>query len=86
METNICAHCVYGIPDEKKCYRSSWSKCQGKLFDNDETVELRKDKKRIDWLADSEQMIGNVQLPAKCVGDNIDSLRAAIDCAMNLEI
>ncbi len=44
--------------------------------------ELEKDKKRIDWLADKDNVIGNVQLPKECVVNNISSLRNAIDDAM----
>ena len=43
-----------------------------------------KDKTRIDWLADLNNEIGNVQLPNKCVENNIGSLRDAIDEAMEL--
>ncbi|MEN8821978.1 MAG: hypothetical protein ABF271_12835 [Abyssibacter sp.] len=47
--------------------------------------ELETDKKRLDWLADPNNHIGNVQLPVECVQKNLHSLRAAIDCAMGLE-
>ena len=40
------------------------------------------DSKRIDWLADKTNAIGNVQLPTECVERNLYSLRAAIDDAM----
>ena len=40
------------------------------------------DSKRIDWLADKNNAIGNVQLPTECVERNLYSLRAAIDDAM----
>lgn len=43
-----------------------------------------KDSKRIDWLADANNNIGNVQLPAECVLNNLHSLRAAIDEAMKI--
>jgi hypothetical protein len=43
-----------------------------------------KDTARIDWLADKENLIGNVQLPARCVSENIGSLRCAIDAAMQI--
>ena len=46
--------------------------------------KLEEDKKRIDWLADSEQFIGNIQLPTECVENNVHSLRDAIDDAMLL--
>lgn len=40
------------------------------------------DSKRIDWLADKDNHIGNVTLPTECVERNLYSLRAAIDDAM----
>lgn len=40
------------------------------------------DSKRIDWLADKDNYIGNVTLPTECVARNLHSLRAAIDEAM----
>lgn len=50
-----------------------------------ENNRLRADEVRIDWLADPNNTIGNVQLPEKCVLHNLDSLRAAIDAAMAME-
>ena len=46
---------------------------------------LRCDEARIDWLADPENKIGNVQLPSQCVIAHPYSMRDAIDDAMNLE-
>lgn len=43
------------------------------------------DKARLDWLADRENTIGNVQLPTMCVMNNMSSLRGAIDEAMRLD-
>lgn len=40
------------------------------------------DTKRLDWLADRDNHIGNVQLPAECVACNLHSMRDAIDAAM----
>lgn len=40
------------------------------------------DTARLDWLADRENAIGNVQLPTECVQAHPESLRAAIDAAM----
>ena len=42
----------------------------------------KKDAERLDWLADPNNSIGNVQLPTECVTENLHSLRAAIDAAM----
>lgn len=41
------------------------------------------DSKRIDWLADKDNYIGNVTLPTECVERNLHSLRAAIDDSMH---
>ena len=43
------------------------------------------DTVRLDWLADRDQHIGNVQLPAECVACNLHSLRDAIDMAMRMD-
>jgi hypothetical protein len=43
------------------------------------------DVARIDWLADTANHLGNVELPEKCVDDNINSMRDAIDQAMTME-
>lgn len=44
------------------------------------------DKKRLDWLADPENKIGNVMLPQECIEAGlIDGLRGAIDEAMKLQ-
>jgi hypothetical protein len=45
---------------------------------------LLKDRERIDWLGDKSQAVGNVQLPIKCIHNNLHSLRDAIDEAMEL--
>jgi hypothetical protein len=49
-----------------------------------EVQSLHRDKLRLDWLADSNNNIGNVELPRECVLRHIDSLRDAIDAAMEL--
>lgn len=46
-----------------------------------ERKELIKDRERLDWLAAPDNTTGNVQLPIKCVTENVHSLRAAIDAA-----
>lgn len=43
------------------------------------------DTKRLDWLADRDNHIGNVQLPAECVEQHLDSMRDAIDAAMQAQ-
>ena len=44
-------------------------------------TEFLRDKERLDWLADTSNSIGNVQLPTECVLRNTHSLRDAIDDA-----
>ena len=44
-------------------------------------TEFLRDKERLDWLADTSNSIGNVQLPTECVLRNAHSLRDAIDDA-----
>ena len=50
-----------------------------------ENAELRKDKERLDWLADVNNNIGNVLLPRDIVERNLGSLRDGIDEAMLIE-
>ena len=50
-----------------------------------ENNALRKDKSRLDWLADVNNTIGNVQLPRDIVERNLHSLRDAIDEAMLIQ-
>lgn len=50
-----------------------------------ENAELKKDKARIDWLADPAQSIGDLILPRDIVERNLHSMRAAIDEAMSIE-
>lgn len=47
-----------------------------------ELAEAKKDTARLDWLADPKNTIGNVVLPREYIMDNLDSMRAAIDAAM----
>lgn len=46
--------------------------------------ELGADSRRLDWLADRENGIGQVLLPRQIVERNLHSMRAAIDAAMRL--
>lgn len=54
------------------------------LSENEVLLDLLADSRRIDWLADRENRIGNVELPRECVEKNLHSMRAAIDAAMRL--
>ena len=55
-------------------------------FDYNE-IELipHPDTVRLDWLADPANKIGSVILPTECVERHLDSLRDAIDAAMQSE-
>lgn len=50
-----------------------------------ENERLRLDAARIDWLGDRDNHIGNVQLPTRCVEENISDFRGAIDMAMAMD-
>lgn len=52
------------------------------VLQSPEVHALKRDKERMDWLADPENKIGNVLLPTECVKRNPHSLRDAIDDAM----
>lgn len=43
------------------------------------------DERRMDWLADLNNQTGQVLLPRECVESHPESMRAAIDLAMNME-
>lgn len=43
------------------------------------------DTDRVDWLADPDNTIGNIQLPRDVVLGNVASLRDAIDEAMSMD-
>lgn len=46
---------------------------------------LRKDKARLDWIADTGNGFASLQLPGECVRRNLHSMRAAIDDAMAMQ-
>ena len=50
-----------------------------------ENADLRKDKLRLDWLADVNQTVGSVLLTTGIVERNLSSLRDALDEAMRIE-
>lgn len=50
-----------------------------------EVERLQRDAARLDWLADVDNPVGNVQLPREAVLANLDDMRAAIDEAMRYE-
>lgn len=52
---------------------------------SDDEIESLRDAARLDWLADPNNQIGNVQIPTDCVLAHPESMRAAIDMAMRME-
>lgn len=46
--------------------------------------QLLSDQRRLDWLADQSNSNGHVMLPKGCVERHPESLRAAIDMAMEI--
>ena len=52
------------------------------VLHSEQVQAWKRDKERLDWLADPKNSIGNVQLPTGCVERNPHSLRDAIDDAM----
>jgi len=65
-------------------YGNRWLLIPADITDR-EAEDLLNDKARLDWLADIDNCIGNVELPAQCVTDNLGCMRAAIDAAMEIE-
>lgn len=49
-----------------------------------ENESLRADAARLDFLADPNNKLANVELPTHCVLANLHSLRAAIDMTMQM--
>ena len=55
-------------------------------FDYDEIEFIpHPDTARLDWLADPANKIGSVMLPTECVEQHLDSMRDAIDAAMQMQ-
>ena len=81
---------VLALLDEVEAAHASRREAQARVAELTEQVqklgrELHRhklDTARLDWLADRENAIGNVQLPSECVLAHPESLRAAIDMAM----
>ncbi len=67
------------------CKRCTEQELQQLSSKNAELQELLKDKARLDWLADVDNTIGNVSLPADIVERNLGSLRSAIDAAVAVD-
>lgn len=76
---------MMGFEIKSQVYDFIYVNCKEAWNAAPDTKELLKDKARLDWLADVNNKIGNVQLPRECTLDNLHDMRAAIDAAMELE-
>ena len=68
-------------------FQSVWVVFEGSVISNfydDDEFEIipHPDTVRLDWLADKNNNMGSVLLPVECVEKHLDSLRDAIDAAM----
>jgi hypothetical protein len=71
------------LPSELERMREQLFRMRAQLFHvSDELSEAKKDKARLDWLADPKNTIGNVTLPREHIMNHPESMRAAIDAAM----
>jgi len=71
------------FPRHKVIYRRNMpSRTSRTSVSKRELLELRKDRARLDWLADRDNKVGNVMLPVGAVMNNLHSMRDAIDAAM----
>ena len=86
MHPNKTLGLVVDAGSNQYSYIIRWEHTKGVSQEHTESLELipHPDTVRLDWLADRDNHIGNVQLPAECVACNLHSLRDAIDMAMKL--
>ena len=86
MHPNKTLGLVVDAGSNQYSYIIRWEHTKGVSQEHTESLELipHPDTVRLDWLADRDNHIGNVQLPAQCVACNLHSLRDAIDMAMKL--
>ena len=81
---------VLALLDETEAAHTARREAQARVAELTEQVQKlgrklhrhKLDTARLDWLADRENDIGNVQLPTECVLAHPESMRAAIDAAM----
>lgn len=87
MHPNKTLGLVVDAGSNQYSYIIRWEHTKGVSQEHTESLELipHPDTVRLDWLADRDQHIGNVQLPAECVTCNLHSLRDAIDMAMQMQ-
>ena len=86
MHPNKTLGLVVDAGSNQYSYIIRWEHTKGVSQEHTESLELilHPDTVRLDWLADRDNHIGNVQLPAECVACNLHSMRDAIDMAMKL--
>ena len=87
MHPNKTLGLVVDAGSNQYSYIIRWEHTKGVSQEHTESLELipHPDTVRLDWLADRDQHIGNVQLPAECVACNLHSMRDAIDMAMQMQ-
>ena len=87
MHPNKALGLVVDAGSNQYSYIIRWEHTKGVSQEHTESLELipHPDTVRLDWLADRDNHIGNVQLPAECVEQHLDSMRDAIDAAMRIQ-
>ena len=87
MHPNKTLGLVVDAGSNQYSYIIRWEHTKGVSQEHTESLELipHPDTVRLDWLADRDNRIGNVQLPAECVACNLHSMRDAIDMAMQIQ-
>jgi hypothetical protein len=87
MHPNKTLGLVVDAGSNQYSYIIRWEHTKGVSQEHTESLELipHPDTVRLDWLADRDNHIGNVQLPAECVAGNLHSMRDAIDMAMQMD-
>ena len=87
MHPNKTLGLVVDSGSNQYSYIIRWKHEKGVSQEHAESLEPvpHPDTVRLNWLADRDNHIGNVQLPAECVACNLHSMRDAIDMAMRMQ-
>lgn len=87
MHPNKTLGLVVDAGSNQYSYIIRWEHTKGVSQEHTESLELipHPDTVRLNWLADPANNIGNVLLPTECVEQHLDSLRDAIDAAMQIQ-
>lgn len=77
---------IIGVNEARKTAEVFFAGIDIKRHKKMESLEIipHPDTVRLDWLADKHNKIGSVLLPRECVEKHLDSMRDAIDAAMQL--